>query len=676
MLLGYFKRWYNKKAMGKISTVVKNVIKSIKSDIRNVHFPLEETRGHITTFIKRIGWKITGESVCKETITITSCNSDFSILKLFTGRKPQIATWNVSKYNDKSIIEIEFSLFRKFRIVYYLVLSLFMIGIYAGIAGLKFLANEPSEVGKIRFFALLGGFSVLGLYLFYTTTKRCNNYEKFKHEFYKNLHALSGLREILVKPGGNFPELLNGFFFIIILFAPLIFSFFISETLSIFFPLALMLAFLGVILLWFLLSLLADYTASVRVEYFSVNLIAGMSIAIYCSIPLLLKIIPLKDISYSMENGYLNAAQANVFYSMVFVLAVFFCVSLLRALCNLFNAPEVLMMRRHLYSSCADESAVMKAYSKESSKTASFKGMTMSLLLAWAVSSMLVIFGFYFSLSCVEYALSGKVMLFPNGYLNSANDVIRFTANAFFPRVPFFIILRPLFLFYSLPVIAVAGMIMYKNVRKAISFSMCSRNVPVEIVNRVERMCHDFNIPMPRIVVRESQSLFSNVETGLFRNTLLITKKVVNMLKDEEMAAIIAHELGHISKHIFAYRLLNPLSEWTFFGKGFFVFVLNTRQMEFEADDFCVKALSSQGINKSALINALNKVVAANSMLKFLAPSSSLFSFADYGVSDSSWNNSLAGKLRTLYGIYFGDLVISYIHPTIDERIARIEAMQ
>ena len=45
MCLGYFKRWYNKNAMGKISTVVKNVIKSIKSDIRNVHFPLEETRG-------------------------------------------------------------------------------------------------------------------------------------------------------------------------------------------------------------------------------------------------------------------------------------------------------------------------------------------------------------------------------------------------------------------------------------------------------------------------------------------------------------------------------------------------------------------------------------------------------------------------------------------------------
>jgi Zn-dependent protease with chaperone function len=180
----------------------------------------------------------------------------------------------------------------------------------------------------------------------------------------------------------------------------------------------------------------------------------------------------------------------------------------------------------------------------------------------------------------------------------------------------------------------------------------------------------------PLIAVKNS-NLIAGFAAGLFPfcSAIVLTRKAVDSLKEDELEALVAHEIAHLKRHSFVFGFLNFISEWTLFGKGFLAVLLDTKRIEFEADDFSLAWLKKRGFQKEVLMNLLNKTMAVNAMSRYLAVSKPLFAFDETGNEDMGGDKmSFRKKLSLLYEVYFGDFIIPYIHPSIEERVRRIEA--
>ena len=187
----------------------------------------------------------------------------------------------------------------------------------------------------------------------------------------------------------------------------------------------------------------------------------------------------------------------------------------------------------------------------------------------------------------------------------------------------------------------------------------------------------------PPIAVIPSRAFYASTKiVGFpgFKTYIVISERCLE-LKDEELEGILAHELFHIKHHAVIWYLLNLLSDISLFGNGFLVVLINSYQNELDSDRFVVKWLEENKIMASNYIDAL----------RIMTLSSSLYEVKDIGIRIREFNdkaglrtdingkpliNKVIGKIKILNEFYFGDLVISYIHPSVDERIERIKAME
>jgi len=221
--------------------------------------------------------------------------------------------------------------------------------------------------------------------------------------------------------------------------------------------------------------------------------------------------------------------------------------------------------------------------------------------------------------------------------------------------------------------------LIFRKTKEALSLYKNKNAVPESVVQKVNLISESRGMKMPKIVIINSPFVFSNIKWIMpFRSILTITDKTAEFLNEQELEALLAHEIGHIKKHAHIYTFLNFFSEWTLFGKGFLTAVLDSRQTEYDADDFCLKWLNERGMSKKVLIDLLNKTLTINSVFKYVAQSSSLLAFNEAEISHDRAdyeNPGLKEKLKLLYEFYFGDLILSYVHPTIEERVRRIEAL-
>jgi heat shock protein HtpX len=86
-----------------------------------------------------------------------------------------------------------------------------------------------------------------------------------------------------------------------------------------------------------------------------------------------------------------------------------------------------------------------------------------------------------------------------------------------------------------------------KMIEKATGSAPLSRKENKRVYNLVENLCIGSGMPMPKINVIEDDSLnafASGINTSTF--TVSLSRGIINKLEDDELEAVIAHELTHI----------------------------------------------------------------------------------------------------------------------------------
>lgn len=243
--------------------------------------------------------------------------------------------------------------------------------------------------------------------------------------------------------------------------------------------------------------------------------------------------------------------------------------------------------------------------------------------------------------------------------------------------VPVEFILRMLFLIYAIPLAAIFLVLIVRWIAELRRVAVWRRANPAgEIKDIINKICNSLGIRHPVLVISDEPVITGSIKSVFPIGIVLkVSKNTIEMLRKDELTAMIAHEMAHLKKHSLMYSLLDFLSEWTFFGNGFLAIVTNSKEAEFEADRFACNWLRSNGHDKKVLISALQKSVVANAMLGYLAPSNSIMAFSDGKITESSHDITFVERMKLCYELYFGDLVLSYVHPGIDERIKRIEGL-
>lgn len=677
--------------------LIKNIAKKVderkrilKSDVRLIKLPRDEIKILLKEYIKDIGWNIFKEEDGPDAIRIISQNHVQSSLRLFISREPQIAKWYISEEKDYSRIRIRFSLFDDFAHSFNHLLG-FWLGLLLCILWvMQYFHRDdfPFTPEFYRFFLIfiISSFVVMQLVLTWITDSK--NYFNFKEKFYSKMYEFCGKREVIISQGWGFPALCEIFFilFLAIVFLGIFIVKDVAPVSSLFTKAIWLLGIIGLVC-YFILGLIlfrGDKRSMLRLSL--MGLITGMVGSFYSFIPVvnvlffdgaekLNRAVPFIvnnfQITRNGDSGLLMSQAQTVFLSFSFI-SGFMCLIFWGALISILNAVPELIKSRHWYNMSHPESE----FSLSNSKNFTSKLFYFYIVAIWSICLIAVLPGIYFSLSSLEFSLLGGNHFFSNRFISAMFDNIRAYFDYFFAKFGLIlkgdIIARVMIGLYGVPIfIFFIVSFIKKNWEFLTERRLPAANEPIlaRLEQRVSKICSMAGAGIPRVVLKNSSLAWSRVENSLFRgNVLVISNTLLKILDDQELDSILAHEVWHLKRHIFSYNLLSLLSEWTLFGRGFFAVALNTKQLEFEADDFALEWLETNGIDSKIFVKSLNKILIANSMSKYISTT-----MDDTVVEDNNKEFSFGEKIKLLYDFYLGDLVFSYVHPTMEERIIRIE---
>lgn len=259
-------------------------------------------------------------------------------------------------------------------------------------------------------------------------------------------------------------------------------------------------------------------------------------------------------------------------------------------------------------------------------------------------------------------------------------------------------ILKIFLMLYISPIVILIAVAIFKWLRRAFNgFNLLIRtennNLKVPIEQLVRPVCYYANIGMPIVRIIK---FHKNVHAGtsfigfpVFQNVLLVSDNIFRQFDEEEIVTLLAHEIGHMKKHTLLYRVQCAVSDLSFAGSGFLNILSSSFKIEYEADKFAVEYLKSKGNDASCLISLLEgirdreKTESIKEAFSISSSGSLNFAFARYDdyrenmiiiYDSSSFLKRLLISYNLFYQMCFGDEVLSYFHPPIEERIKRIKS--
>jgi Zn-dependent protease with chaperone function len=215
------------------------------------------------------------------------------------------------------------------------------------------------------------------------------------------------------------------------------------------------------------------------------------------------------------------------------------------------------------------------------------------------------------------------------------------------------------------------------------------------LIVKLSPICKYAGIRMPIIVISSGSSCFKYQSSyfgfPIYRNVLSIPEGTCRQLTDEgdRIIALLAHEIGHAKNHALKYRLQYVLSELSLMGGGFLNILNSSFEIEFEADKFAVEYLGSIGKNASCLISLLEEIQdwEKNNAIRESSHVNDIgrLNFAMTRHADYRENLLMAYdnagpfrkyliSIKLFCQMCFGNEVLSYLHPPIEERIKRIKS--
>lgn len=617
-----------------------------KRDIRVINRPIEDIKGILKDHINKQGWVISEEKNESGSTRIVTKNPLASTLKLFYNNSPQIAVWKLLPDEKGTRVEMFFELFKSSRIWFYaFAVSILMTAEYYVF---QFLSNKADPIAFGKFLL-----SLTLCAIFHSCIAYVKRYREFREGFYSLVSDTYGIQETRLQEGFYFPEL--GRYSAIILFflvqillimsAGSLSGFFGRGTVnaSLIFKISLFLIFIGIAFTAYI-CYKPRFANRLKLGFFGMQ--ASGLLSVYTLFPVFhIVIAPRFPVGPEL---------------ILILLALFLVISIMVFMAvNMYDTARELAEKIYQPKINPDSSLSDSLLAFREDKDPKY--FSSAILLIWLSFSLINLTGLYFSLSFAEYIFLGRNFLFHNPFIKYFFDGDSFG--------------KVLWGGYAVSFLGFWFAFAYKKIKEClIYFKLKMKNqVPQELQGMISAICSFAGVNMPKIVMSSEDVIAANVKhIFLFGKTLKITQKTLRELNKHELEALLAHEVFHLKKHSLTYSILNSLSEWTLFGSGFLTLVQNSKELEFEADRFSLAWLKEKGLGRDVLINLLDKVSFLYSV-PGLAFSDSAMSFGTSLRKTNTKTMDYLAVLRFIDGMFFGDMVVSYVHPTASERIRRIE---
>ncbi len=698
------------------------------SDIRLVEGDTLSVVNTIREYVSYSGFTIDREKISDDKAYIRASNPQRSFVKLYLSNSPQIVEWYIVPKNNREVeIEIKSNLFFRFRLIYYTILSSFLICF-----NLFFTSNSSFKYKSFNFlqqfsikpssFNIILAIIFLVLAFFYfLRSLNTSHYEDFLNHFY-NEQAQNGIsKSVVLQTGFGFPDFLKGPLFFAVSF---LITFLLSRSnipvhyLQLpyfhFLFVATILTFSLIILVF--LMVYRSYLAT-RVAFILVGVGICIPISIYSNAPVALSypgsiqeklehVAGIDGISYNKKNNYaLQEIKINYSHNLVRKVFLFFmstCILLFLIAGSLYifilRIPIRIVRELKHFSWTIPESAYYKALH---SQRLSFLFNSVIVLL-WLIISVTNISGLYLSLSIFEKAVFNKNILFISelAQLFYENTQLTFIFLGQSKFVNFSLLAhRMIMLIYSFPMITALVIVLGKNIRTIIKEYLLVKKqsnryvkIEEEISDKLESMCKSVNVALPIVRVFDSSDI--NADTKylgfpFFKNIVVIKKDIYDDLHffEDELEALLAHEIWHIKRHTLIRKLLCSLSDYSLFGNGFLALLQNSYQVEGDADDFAVNWLIKKSNDREKAVYFLKSLIERLDEIDWKTTVTRLTgSYHFFKINEPSYRDKMISEydnasgldrvlknLRILYEMYFGTAILSYFHPSSKQRISWVE---
>lgn len=182
-------------------------------------------------------------------------------------------------------------------------------------------------------------------------------------------------------------------------------------------------------------------------------------------------------------------------------------------------------------------------------------------------------------------------------------------------------------------------------------------------------VCLKFHIKRPVLFLTKDSNALVRLHwlslTG--RPVIEITSGTFDLLSQEELKAVIAHELGHVRQGLWKIRILKYLSSAALFPNHYLTLCLNWSQKEIHADQFALELTDDQQSLKNALVKM------STAQISYLNGSNQQ--------KTSFSRNWLVSKISTKWHsimisarFFWGDNLFGYAHPYLSERLEMLNA--
>ncbi len=182
-------------------------------------------------------------------------------------------------------------------------------------------------------------------------------------------------------------------------------------------------------------------------------------------------------------------------------------------------------------------------------------------------------------------------------------------------------------------------------------------------------LCAEIRVAQPRLVVVPSRFPHGAAyEYGKREKYILVTSACVEVLSEDELRALLAHELAHLVRgHCRRHNRLQMLARITLVGGAFAGVIEDSVHNELEADRTAVQRL---GIDPAVLRSALVQMRAAAHLAGSAGVLLGALAFTDRNAGEQSRG---VGVFQAWLRLFRSDTELTYWHPSIEERIRVLE---
>jgi len=236
-------------------------------------------------------------------------------------------------------------------------------------------------------------------------------------------------------------------------------------------------------------------------------------------------------------------------------------------------------------------------------------------------------------------------------------------------------------LFYAAPLIILFILLIGKNIwQQYITISGLRRPLPNEsrVSDAVSSIRSSLGIPVaPIILIKKSPWINARICYGI---CIEVTEGALE-LEPDKLRLLLAHELHHLRHDGFSTLILQFLSSWTLFGSGFLLLTQSSTRLELAADASAVRWAQENGISTEKYIELLKDLENDDAFQQNIFGGSPLSMASSYAPSKWLENpekgifHSQISNLRIFFELFFGDKILPYFHPTLEQREDRINRL-